>query len=101
MLGFDSATPHSRPWGLVCIRLHGVDVDQNAWVIALVSPWQRNQRAGRAIPAASNLNLRASKVELRLVGLHCHVKGNLLNSEEVLAIRRPGRDGDIGRCVRV
>lgn len=81
--------------------MHGPDVDENARVVGRVGAGQGDKGAGVAATTARNLDLGASNVELSLVRLRGHVKGDLLNAQEVLAIGCVGGDGSVARLVRV
>lgn len=82
-------------------RCDSVQVDQDTRIAALIRPGERHQRAGGSIPSARDLDLRAGKIELGLVGLHGHVQSDLLDAKQILAAWGAVGDGCVGSGVCV
>ena len=97
------ARPHRWTRRLVCLRciLDLAQVNKNSRVVALVRAWQACQRPRRSVPAVRNRDLRARKVELRFVGLHRHMKCDMLYAEEIIATRCSLGDCGVGCFVLV
>jgi len=93
--------PHRRPGGLVRSCGDGIQIDQDAGIVAPIRPGKRHQRPWGSVPSPRDLDLRAGKVELGLVRLHGHVQSNMLHAEQILAARGAGGDGDVDCGVRV
>lgn len=108
-------SPNSRTWRLirlwVCCIL--VQVYENPRIVTsatrvsvytyhtqrsylLVSTRHRNKRTRYPVSSSGNLDLRASQVELRFIGLHGHVKCNVLYAEQVVARRCCSRNCRVG-----
>ena len=86
--------PDVRPRSLVA-SAHGIVRPQQTSIIRLVCARERDQRAGCAVAAPSNLDLGARQIELRSAGSLRLMERNTLHTHEVLAAGHALGDGEL------
>jgi hypothetical protein len=96
-------TPHRRPRTHIIPRIRRIlsQIHQDPRITTLIRAGQRRQRTRTPAPAARDLDLRATEIKLRFVGLHGHVQRDMLDAQEVVAVRGGLGDGCVGRFVFV
>lgn len=77
--------PNNRTRRRVARRDRVINAQQEAGIRRLIGAGQRNRRARAATATASDLNLRATEIELRAAGRARTMQPNMLNAEQVLA----------------
>jgi hypothetical protein len=92
------AFPYSRSRGLVCVWSLSdlVQIDQNTWVRALVGSREGCKGSRRTTSSTADLDLRAGKIELSLVGLRSHVQRNMFDTKKVITIGSRLGNGSVG-----
>lgn len=95
-----SARPHRRPRCRVARRDRIVDVDQDARICGRVGAGEADEGARLAgAGAAGDGELGAGEVELGAADCAGAVQGDVLDAEEVVAVRERFRDRDADGCV--
>lgn len=97
------SSPHLWAGELVLGWSWAVEVDEDTGILGAVGSWERSRSRWGAAATAGDVDVATGKVELGTTDVASVVDGNVLNTEDILAISEGGWEGDLNlglACIR-